>query len=133
MSDKINIEDIILPINKIATVNENAFLKEALERMSEFHIGICCIVNNNKIKGIITDGDIRRKILNLQKPFSAFLVDEVIAHANLNPKVLKINDDILNAIKIMEQNKIWDIPIIDNNENFIGLLHLHPVVKKFIL
>lgn len=133
MSSKIKIVDVILPIKKIAIVNENAFLKDALESMSKFQIGICCIVNNNKIKGIITDGDIRRKILNLQKPLPAFLVDEAISHANLNPKVLNINDNILKAVKIMEQNKIWDIPIVDNENDFAGLLHLHPVVKNFIL
>ena len=133
MSSNIKLVDIILPIKKIATVNENAFLKEALENMSKFQIGICCIVNDKKIKGIITDGDIRRKILNLQKPLPAFLVDEAISHANLDPKVLNINDDILKAVKIMEQNKIWDIPIVDNESDFVGLLHLHPVVKNFIL
>ena len=133
MSNKIKIKDIILPVEKIAVVDENAFLKEALEKMSAFQIGICCVVSNNKIKGIITDGDIRRKILNLQKPFAAFLVDEAVSHANLNPKLLNIDDDIINAIKIMEENKIWDIPIINSQNDFLGLLHLHPIVKKFIL
>ena len=133
MLNNIKIRDIILPVEKIATVDESAFLKEALEKMTEFQIGICCIVNDNKIKGIITDGDIRRKILNLQKPLAAFLVDEAISHANLNPKLLNINDDILNATKIMEQSKIWDIPIVNNQDIFLGLLHLHPIVKKIIL
>ena len=59
------------------------------------------------------------------KTTSGFLVDEAITHANLDPKVLNINDNILKAVKIMEQNKIWDIPIVNNENDFAGLLHLH--------
>ena len=47
-------------------------LKEALESMMRLKFGVCfCVRDNGKLVGILTDGDIRRKILNIQKPFSA--------------------------------------------------------------
>ena len=50
--------------------------------MSQFNLGILCIVDEeNRLKGIITDGDLRRMLLNIQKPFSAFFIDDVIKHS----------------------------------------------------
>jgi hypothetical protein len=33
----------------------------------------------------------------------------------------------------MEKNLIWDLPVIDENKKLLGLLHLHPVVKKLLV
>ena len=127
------VKDSMISIDKVPIVDENAILKEALEAMCDLKIGICCIIKNKKIKGIITDGDIRRKILSVQKPISAFLVDDAIIHAVKNPIILDMEQTVSYGIKIMEKYLIWDIPIIDKKNILQGLLHLHPIVKKLLI
>ena len=80
----------------------------------------------------MTDGDIRRKILNVQKPFSALLSDDLVLHINRKPSKAKINDSIVMCLKIMEQKLIWDLPVVDKNNKLLGMLHLHPIVKKLV-
>ena len=75
-------KDIMLKLGDFPVVPYNMILKEALEEMNKYNLGVACLVDKkNILKGIITDGDIRRKLLNDQKPFSAFFVDDSIKHA----------------------------------------------------
>ena len=75
--------------------------------MNKYEIGISCVVNTQgKLIGIITDGDIRRKILRIQKPFSALLNDDVTKHMTKNPLVVKINFGLLKSLKIMQKKNM---------------------------
>ena len=87
---------------------------------------------NGKLSGMLTDGDIRRKILNVQKPFSALLSDDLALHINRKPIKILLNGSLQNALKIMKKNLIWDLPVVDKNNKLQGMLHLHPVVKFFL-
>ncbi len=127
------IKSLIIPNSKIPILGEKNILKEALEAMMKHKFGVCfCIKKNGKLSGILTDGDIRRKILNIQKPFSALLSDDLIFHINKKPKKVLINSNITKAFNIMKKNKIWDLPVVDKNNKLQGMLHLHPVVKFFL-
>ena len=53
-------------------VNSTEFLKVALDRMSDFRLGIVCVVDEDIFMGIITDGDIRRKLLMSKNHFRLF-------------------------------------------------------------
>ena len=109
-SKDFKIKNLLIPKNKIPVFYENDILKDA----------------------ILTDGDIRRKILNIQKPFSALLGDDLSLH--INKKFIKayLNENIIKCIELMEKKLIWDLPVVDKENNLIGMLHLHPIVKKLI-
>ena len=125
-------KDIMLKLGDFPVVPYNMILKEALEEMNKFNLGVACLVNkNNILKGIITDGDIRRKLLKDQKPFSAFFVDDSIKHAVKKPKSSSPNKNIKETLKMMNKNEIWDLPIV-KNKKLVGLVHLHPAMRKLI-
>ncbi len=125
-------KDIMLKLGDFPVVPYNMILKEALEEMNKFNLGVACLVNkNNILKGIITDGDIRRKLLKDQKPFSAFFVDDSIKHAVKKPKSSSPNKNIKETLKMMNKNEIWDLPILQNKK-LVGLVHLHPAMRKLI-
>ena len=126
------IKEVMIALEKFAQVNPNEFLKEALDKMTDSKLGIVCIVEDNLLKGVITDGDIRRKLLNVQKPFSAFFTDYAIDHSISKPITCSENDTLKFAIELMEEKQIWDLPVIDDNGNLTGLLHLHSAIKNFI-
>lgn len=123
----------MITLDKFPVIAENLFFKEALDVMNEKKIGIACIVNeNNILKGILTDGDIRRKLLKVQMPLSALFVEDCIEHAILSPTVVDPDTSLIDAVAIMEKKQIWDLPVVDKDGKLIGLLHLHPVVKKLL-
>tara|TARA_B100000989_G_scaffold180261_1_gene135456 strand:- start:2672 stop:3064 length:393 start_codon:yes stop_codon:yes gene_type:complete len=125
-------KDIMLKPGDFPVIPYNMILKEALEEMNKFNLGVVCLVNKkNILKGIITDGDIRRKLLKDQKPFSAFFVDDSIKHAAKNPKSSSPNKNIKETLKMMNKNEIWDVPIIQNKK-LVGLVHLHPAMRRLI-
>ena len=129
----INIENLIIKKNKIPVLNEKNILKEALEAMSKFKYGISfCVDNNGKLIGVLTDGDIRRKILKVQKPFSALLNDDIIKHINIKHTKININQSLSTALALMKKKLIWDLPVVDKDNKLIGMLHLHPIVKLLL-
>lgn len=130
---KILVKEIMLNLNQFPIVDQDELFRESIEEMNKFGLGIACIVDsNNKLKGILTDGDIRRLILRVQKPLAALFVDETFNYSTTKFTSLNELTHLNEAVTIMERHKIWDIPITDKNGTLKGLLHLHPALK-FVL
>ena len=131
--NKFLVSEVMLSLDKVPLLKKNNIFKEAIEKMGKSRLGIVCIIdNNNSLLGILTDGDIRRNLLKVQKPFSAFFSDYVLDHAILNPITIKSDITLIKAIEIMEIEQIWDLPVIDNSQKLVGLLHLHPAIKALL-
>ncbi len=129
---KSKIESLFINLDKIPYVYENSLFKEALDQMINNKLGVLCVVNNNlDLKGILTDGDIRRKLIKIQKPLSAFFADDIINHINKQPFTVNKTITVLEAITIMSEKKIWDLPVVENKK-LIGILHLNDILKKLI-
>ncbi len=127
------VSDVMMGLGRVPVIKEDVILKEALEEMGRTRLGIVCIVDgSNKLLGILTDGDIRRKLLKVQKPFSAFFVDDALDHAIRAPMTIKPGDTLVHAVDVMEQKQIWDLPVVDDNGLLVGLLHLHPAVQALL-
>jgi arabinose-5-phosphate isomerase len=126
---KTNVGEVMLDINSFPVVLDTTILKEALEEMDNMSLGIACIIgNDNELLGVITDGDIRRKLSSLQIPLSAFFIDDAINQAVKNPITVTSDMSLIDAISLMEEERIWDLPVLDDNK-LVGLLHLYPAIK----
>ena len=135
MSNKHNylVKDVMLGLSKFPIVDEKNILKEALDKMDFFKLGIACIVNGNmNLMGVITDGDIRRKLLSVQKPLSAFFIDDAFNYSVKNPISIQETDTLFNAIEIMGKEKIWDLPVLNKEDKIVGLLHLHQAINLIL-
>ena len=127
------VRDVMIPIGEFPVVNQKTILKEALTEMGVANLGLVCIVNEyNNLMGLITDGDLRRKLLKVQKPFSSFFIDDVQIHANENPITCSPDADLKDAITLMEQKQVWDLPVVESNNKLVGLLHLHSAIKLLL-
>lgn len=127
------VNDVMIPFGDFPIVNKKTILKEALTEMGQAGLGLVCIINDKKeLIGLITDGDLRRKLLEVQKPFSSFFIDDALIHAKKNPITCKPDDELKKIVNLMGEKQIWDLPVIDKNKKLFGLLHLHPAVKKLI-
>ena len=133
MNKEILVSEVMLSAEKCPVVFENVILKEALEKMGTFKLGISCITDfEGKLLGILTDGDIRRKLLKSQKPLSALFVDDVLIHSIRTPIVANPSDLLFDAVKLMDKNQVWDLPVVDSNNKLIGVLHSHRAVSVLL-
>ncbi len=131
-NNMMQVREVMMPIEKIPIIGEKVILKEALDMMGRSGLGIVCIVDDNrKLLAVFTDGDIRRMILKVQKPFSALFVDDTLEHAIRSPMTIQSGETLVHAIELMEQKQIWDLPVVDQG-TLVGLLHLHPAVKALL-
>lgn len=127
------VKDVMISIGNFPVVSQKTILKDALTEMGNANLGLVCIVNDkHDLLGLITDGDIRRKLLNVQKPFSAFFIDDSLVHANKNPIIISPEDDLKKVVHLMGEKEIWDLPVVSQVNKLVGLLHLHPALKKIL-
>ena len=126
------VKDVMIGMGFFLMVDKKVILKEALTEMGNANLGLVCIINDkSELLGLITDGDLRRKLLKVQKPFSAFFIDDAIVHANNRPIICNPQDNLKEIVRLMGEKQIWDLPVVNNNK-LVGLLHLHPAVQKLI-
>ncbi len=113
-------------LTEIPVVQVGDTLKKALDKMTEFRLGIALIVDEgNHLLGVLTDGDLRRLLLTRQSPLPALLVTPAIEFGNKSPKFVGSDLSTQAAKEIMSREEIWDLPVIDKNGYLIGLVHRH--------
>ena len=122
------VRDVMLGIDDVPVVSERTLLKEALETMDAFKLGMVCVVEDEEFKGIITDGDIRRLLTKIQKPFSALLGDDVIRYCVQDPTTISDDAELGDAVVLMGEKQVWDLPVLSESK-LVGALHLHPAIK----
>jgi len=130
MSINLEIKSIMLTPDYFTVVTSEKPLVIVLEKMSDSKIGHACIIDQEfKLLGVFTDGDFRRLILNIQKPLSALLGDDIIKYATSNPKTIFEDSLFSDAKQLMSQNKIWDLPVVDDKNKLLGLIHMSSLLK----
>ena len=128
----IKVKDVMLPISKIPVVYSDAILKDALEKMSAYGLGICCVIDNNKFVGLITDGDIRRMLLSVQKPLSALFMEDVLDHISKSPTYVDPELSINKATELIGEMSVWDLPVVSQDNSLLGLFHLHRALEYYL-
>ena len=109
-------------------VSPDAPIKKVIFEISEKRLGVTAVVENNKVIGIITDGDIRR-MLNERDSFSDLTAKDIMTQ---NPKTTSSEAMVIDAFHLMENFKITQLIVVDDSE-FKGVLHLHDILKEGII
>ncbi|MFW6269093.1 MAG: KpsF/GutQ family sugar-phosphate isomerase [Bacillota bacterium] len=106
-------------------VKEEATVREALFTMTDSKMGSTSVVNESgKLVGIITDGDIRR----LLKKSNDFIDKPVKKYMTVNPVTITRNKLAAEALKIMEDKEINDLPAVENNKP-VGMLNFQDLLR----
>lgn len=122
----LSVADVMLPLDVCPLASQRALLKEVLDEMDVHRLGIACLIDSDqRLVGVITEGDLRRKLLTVQKPLPALLTDDVEMHAIKTPITANPDLPLIDALALMSDRKIWDLPVVDRNMKVLGLLHLH--------
>ncbi len=110
------------------TVSPDASIKKAIFEISEKRLGVTAVVENNKVIGIITDGDIRR-MLNERDTFADLTARDIMTKS---PKIVQSSTMAIDALNILEDFSITQLIVVDNDE-YKGVLHLHDILKEGII
>jgi arabinose-5-phosphate isomerase len=101
-------------------------LKKALDKMTEHRLGIALIIDGeDKLAGVLTDGDLRRLLLGHQSPLPELLITPAINFGTRTPSVIAASETITEAARIMSEKEIWDLPVVDGSGKLVGLVHRH--------
>jgi arabinose-5-phosphate isomerase len=109
-------------------VGPDSSVKQAIMEISEKRLGVTAVVENDKVIGIITDGDIRR-MLNDRDNIAGVMAADVMTR---NPKTISSMDMVTHAFNTMENYAITQLVVVDEGE-YKGVLHLHDILKEGIL
>ena len=114
--------------NEKPAVNSNTAIRDIIIEISEKMLGVTAVVDNNKIVGIITDGDLRR-MLKKTDNFSEFTAKDIMGK---NPKCIDYNAMAVDAKELMETNNITQL-LVEKNGSYAGIVHLHDLIKEGII
>ena len=104
------------------TIRRGSTVREALDMMAEYHIGgIPVVDDDNRLVGIVTNRDLRFELCPDRK------FDEVMTSENL--VTTDIQTDLVAAAKILQENKIEKLPVVDGDNKLVGLITYKDITK----
>ena len=120
-------EDIFINNDK-PFVSSDASISDVIVEMTSKRLGTTAVLENGLIKGMITDGDIRR-MLQDQKDYRKLLAKDIMSVA---PKTIAHDTLLVEALNMMRINNITQV-LVTNNKEYVGVIHLHDILKEGIL
>lgn len=127
-------KQLYLRVNDLSSANlkpmvsPNADIKEVIVEISEKMLGVTAVIENNKIIGIITDGDLRR-MLSKTDTISGLKAKDIMTK---NPKRIAGDAMAIQAMEMMDANGITQL-LVENDDSYEGVIHLHNLIKEGII
>ena len=114
--------------NEKPLVSSSASVREVIIEITKNRLGAVAVVDDGKLAGIITDGDIRR-MLNKNSSIEGLSARNIMT---TSPKYINKNELAVNALEIMRVNNITQI-LVGTDTKFEGFVHLHDLLKEGII
>lgn len=121
----LKVEDIMITDDALPTVKESTGMKDIIYTISSKRLGSAVVTNGNIVKGIITDGDIRR-LLEKTLEIKNLTAKDVMSK---NPKLIPKDTLAKRALEIMEDNKITSLVVADKKNKLQGIVHIHKLIE----
>ena len=118
----------LYPNNAAPQVNIDEDIRKVIVEISSNRLGAVAVLKGNKLVGIITDGDIRRMLLN-NKDFSNMTARSIM---NTSPKISSKDQMAVDALSVMKEHNISQL-IVAEKGKYIGMIHLHDLIREGII
>ncbi len=118
--------------NEKPAVSPETPIKDVIITVSSGRLGATVVTNpRNKVLGIITDGDIRRM---LQKfPLSSLETLKAQDIMTTNPKTIMPDELAVKALEKMRKHKITQLIVVDRENHYLGMVHMHDIIREGIV
>jgi arabinose-5-phosphate isomerase len=97
-------------------------MPDVIYEMSRKKLGVAAIVDQERVVGIISDGDLRRMLETRGKDVLDLLAGQCMTHS---PKTITQDQFAATALALMEERKITSLLVVDDQEKLMGIVHLH--------
>src|SRR5205823_10084864 len=103
--------------------------KEVIMEMTKKRLGVTAVIGNDgKLKGIITDGDLRR-MLEKNDSIQNIKAGDIMTE---KPKTILPSELAINALDIMRKNEIMQL-VVAEKDSYLGIIHLHDLIKEGLI
>ena len=114
----------VMRADDLPVVSPSLQMGEALIRMSSGRLGLCVAVEDNRIVGIITDGDIRRAMERSGADFINLRAADILTR---DPKRIHPEEKLIEAEKMMTRHKITSLLVTDRDERLAGVIQIYDI------
>ena len=123
----LRVADIVVN-NEKPLVDINTSVKDVIVEISSKMLGVTAVTENNKVVGIVTDGDIRR-MLSKYDNISGLTAKDIMTS---NPKSVDVDTLAINALKLLQEKSISQLLAFDG-DTYAGVVHIHNLINEGIL
>jgi arabinose-5-phosphate isomerase len=114
--------------NMLPKVEAHSPVKEVIVEISEKMLGVAAVLENGKLVGVVTDGDIRR-MLNKYDNINGLTARDIMT---THPKTIEPDVLAVKALKEMQSNEISQL-LVKKGDTYMGVVHLHNLINEGIL
>lgn len=112
----------------VPAVTSETNVKDVIIEISKKRLGAAAVLDNGVISGMITDGDIRR-MLEKHSDISQLKAKDIMS---TNPKTLDAEAMAIDALNTLENFGITQVLVLNDKKEYIGIIHLHDLIKEGI-
>lgn len=125
------VKDIMRAGERLVALHENATVKDAVVAMTSAKSGCACVTDSNGcLKGIFTDGDLRRLLSSEGTAMMDRPITEVMIH---NPVSVSLGALAVEVLNIFEHHKVDDLPVVDEAGKLVGTIDIQDLPRMKIL
>lgn len=110
----------IMTSNNLPIVHSTSSFQEIIQTMTKGKLGLCVVIDDGRLKGIITDGDLRRALEITDKPRFDLVAKEIMT---VSPKTISSDKMAIEAEEFMLEYKINEVLVLENDK-LIGIVQL---------
>jgi CBS domain-containing protein len=111
------------------SVDPESTVYEALKKMAGNNVGAVMVLQNEKVLGIFSERDYARKLVLMGKTSRDSKVEDLMTDRIY---AVKLSTTISECMKLMTDNRVRHLPVLDDNEYLIGVVSIGDVVNKII-
>ena len=114
--------------NEVPSVGVEANMQEIILEISGKCLGVTAVVEDDKVVGAITDGDLRRAIQH-HKEIMSLKAKDIMTR---KPKTIHENTLAVDALQMMKNHQITNIFVVSDDDKYLGVIHIHDIIKEGI-
>jgi arabinose-5-phosphate isomerase len=127
------VRDVMLKDEDVPIVKHGSMFRVALEKLNDKKMGIICITApGSHLVGVMTDGDVRRIVLNSEDPLPMLFVQPIEDFMSTSPVTVSESMGVKSALQLLNQKLIWAAPVIDKRRKVMGLFHMQFALRSML-
>ena len=119
------VEDLMSKGKDLPVVSPEMSLSETLIKISSKGLGVALVIEKKRLLGVFTDGDLRRTLNKAKDPLNKTIKN----YMTKTTKTILKDELAIEALDIMQKNKIYSLAVVDSNNVPVGIIRMHDLIE----